>query len=311
MSSASDRFARERASGLPPHVADPAAFHRRLAWFNRHRLAVAMPQDGWEEELDNEAAMRKLEGAFIEDERRLIVDWAAEAPAKADAFVGWFEALKEEGPGQSDALFPWLAESAGLDEMRWFLTQEVAGEAGFDDLVALAQVKMPPRAKMELARNYWDEMGRGSLQGMHGPMLGRLSERLGLEPTIEGTVSESLALANTMVAFSTTRRYAYHAIGALGAIELTAPGRSAHVAAGLRRLGLSNKERLYFDLHAVLDVKHSEAWNAEVLWPLVDAHPECARFIAEGALMRLSCGARCFERYRRDLWGEPLAVAAE
>ena len=154
-------------------------------------------------------------------------------------------------------------------------------------------------------------MGRGNIKGMHGPMLDALVANLDLRPTIDTTEWQSLALANTMLAFSTTRRYAYHAIGALGVIELTAPGRSAHVAAGLKRLGLSNKERLYFDLHAVLDVKHSEAWNAEVLWPLVDEFPDSARYIAEGALMRLSCGAACFDAYRRHLWGEPMAVAAE
>ena len=52
--------------------------------------------------------------------------------------------------------------------MLWFLTQEVAGEAGFDDLLAMTQVKMPVTAKLEMARNYWDEMGRGRDTAMHG-----------------------------------------------------------------------------------------------------------------------------------------------
>jgi hypothetical protein len=300
-----------RASGIPPYVADPTAFHRQLAYFNRHRLAVAVPHADWADDLDHEAAMRKLEGEWIEAERAAVADWAAEAPTDADGFTAWFEALRDEGPGQGDALFPWLAEQARRDEMKWFITQEVAGEAGFDDLAALTQVKMPPRAKMEIARNYWDEMGRGNIKGMHCPMLDALAQTLQIRPTIEATCWESLALANTLVAFATSRRYAYHAVGALGAVELTAPGRTALVAQGLRRLGFSNKERMYFDLHAVLDVKHSESWNAEVLWPLVSERPESARFIAEGALMRLRCGERCFERYRRHLWGEPLFEAAE
>jgi pyrroloquinoline quinone (PQQ) biosynthesis protein C len=186
--------------------------------------------------------------------------------------------------------------------MRWFLTQEIAGEAGFDDLVAMTQVKLPTQAKLELARNYWDEMGRGNPKGMHGPMLGDLARALKLEATIENTVWQSLALANTMVALAATRRYVYHSVGALGAIELTAPGRAAQVAQGLRRLGVSGRARHYFDLHAVLDVKHSEAWNKEALIPLVAGEPRAARYIAEGALMRLSCGARCFDAYRRHLW---------
>ena len=305
-----DRSAK-RESGPPSHAADPAGFHRRLSYFNRHRLAVAMPRDGWADDLDDEVELRKLEGAWIEATRAEVADWAAEAPATPDDFVAWFAALKDQGPGQGDALFMWLAETARRDEIKWFIAQEVAGEAGFDDLVALTQLKMPPRAKMELAKNYWDEMGRGNIKGMHGAMLDALAEKLAIRPTIEATAWESLALANTMVAFATSRRYAYHSVGALGAVELTAPGRTALVAQGLRRLGFTNKERMYFDLHAVLDVKHSADWNAEILWPLVNERPESARFIAEGALMRLSCGARCFERYRAHLWGEPLMAAAE
>jgi hypothetical protein len=52
-------------------------------------------------------------------------------------------------------------------------------------------------------------------------------------------------------------------------------------------------------------MKHSEAWNAEAIRPLVEANPGIAHAIAEGALMRLACVARCFERYRLELgWGE-------
>ena len=57
-----------------------------------------------------------------------------------------------------------------------------------------------------------------------------------------------------------------------------------------------------FDLHATLDVKHSIAWIAEAIAPAVAEDPRRARAIAEGALIRLTCGARCFERYRQELW---------
>ena len=72
------------------------------------------------------------------------------------------------------------ADTASLEQMRWYLQQEAAGEAGFDDLTAMTQVKLPKRIKLELARNYWDEMGRGNEKGMHGPMLERLINALGI-----------------------------------------------------------------------------------------------------------------------------------
>ena len=105
-----------------------------------------------------------------------------------------------------------------------------------------------------------------------------------------------------MTAFATTRRYAFHSVGALGVVELTAPTRVAKVAQGLKRVGVEPRLRKYFDLHAILDVKHSEDWNREALRPLVTHDPGCARYLAEGALMRLICGARCFEAYRHALW---------
>jgi hypothetical protein len=286
------------------HLAFDDAFHRRLAQWNHRRLTPGFPHADWQAELADEQEMRLQEGAFIEALRAEVSDRAAEAPTDPEGILRWFEALKDNGPGQNDPLFPWLAEEADLQSMRWFLEQEVAGEAGFDDLVAYTQVKIPvDRAKVELAANYWDEMGRGSEDGMHGPMLNKLAQKLELKPEIDTTVGPALALGNTLVAMATTRRYAYHSVGGLGVVELTAPWRADLVAKGLKRLGVG-KERIYFALHATLDVKHSETWNAEVLQPLVAADPACARYIAEGALMRLLAGARCFEAYRAHLWRE-------
>lgn len=278
------------------------SFQQDLARWNHERLAPRFPTSDWRGELRKDAQMEERQVRFLQFLRAQVAARAAQAPTEPDGFIAWFEDLERAGPGQHDPLFPWLEQEASLDQMRWYLQQEAAGEAGFDDLTAYTQVKLPARVKLELARNYWDEMGRGNAKGMHGPMLARLVEALDLEPRIESTVWESLVLANAMTAMATRRDYAWHALGALGVIELTAPSRSAAVAAGLKRLGLSAKERTYFDLHAVLDVKHSAAWNAEALAPAVAEDPRRATAIAEGALMRLECGARCFERYRRELW---------
>lgn len=275
--------------------------HRTLARWNRRRLAPAVPTDAWRRLASEDSRMLPLERAFLEDMRQMAQPWLKNLPTEPQAFVAWFEGLQGRGPGESDPLFPWLAEEADFEQMRWFLLQEVAGEAGFEDLVAMAQVKMPTRPKLELARNYWDEMGRGNEGGMHGPMLDRLAQALDLHPKIEETVWPSLALGNLLVAFSANRQFAYHALGALGAVELTAPWRATHVAAGLKRLGVGS-ERKYYALHATLDVEHSKAWNEEVLEPLARERPEVMRSMAEGAVMRLLAGQQCFNAYRDHLW---------
>jgi hypothetical protein len=296
-------------SAIRPETCDPESVQVSLAVWNRARLEPGVGAGGsasdWSADLRREHLMRFLEADMVEGLRAEVAARAAQAPTDPDGFVAWFEALKNNGPGQGDPLFPWLAKDATLDQMK-------AGEAGFDDLVALTQIKLSPsRAKLELARNYWDEMGRGSLGGMHGPMLDRTVQELELHPTIECTVPASLTLANAMTAMATHRRYAYHSLGALGVVELTAPGRVAQVAEGLKRLGAPPVARKYFALHAVLDVEHSKAWNEEALKPIVAERPEAARWIAEGALIRLTCGLACFEAYRGHLWNPRALLAAE
>jgi len=284
---------------------DPDILHRRIAASHSYRLGPQLTDSiaddhAWSNAMQREMNVRRLERAFVEQERAAVARQVRSVPSEPAAFVGWFESLRESGPGQGDALFPWLAEEASLEDMRWFLQQEVAGEAGFEDLVALSQLKLPNVPKLEMASNYWDEMGQGHEGGMHGPMLGLLKRELELGETTP--VWESLALGNLMVALALSRHYAYQSIGALGVIELTAPGRAELVNAGLKRLGVGGAARRYFALHATLDVRHSQAWNRDVLAPLVAADPRVAPYLAEGALMRLRAGERCFGRYRDKLW---------
>jgi hypothetical protein len=276
------------------------SLHRRLSALNHARLTPCLPDDVDAEDTVWVSA-RAEEAAFLRGLLAVVCEQAACAPTKPDAFLAWFEALRITGPGQGDYLFPWLAAQAPLAAMRWFLQQEVAGEAGFEDLTALTQLRMPVRPKLEMARNYWDEMGRGQEKGVHGLMLEQLARSLGWHAQSCDIVWQSLALANAMAGMAANRRFAFHSVGALGVIELTAPGRAKQVAAGLKRLGVAAADRHYFDLHAVLDVRHAATWNAEIIVPLIAEDPRRARAIAEGALIRLACGAACFARYRAEL----------
>jgi hypothetical protein len=275
----------------------PAELHRVLAWASRQRLTPGTPG----EDRSVPDATLALEEHFLADECARVEPRAAIAPKEPDAFRAWFEDLRSTGPGQDDPLFDFLAESADREQMRWFLAQEAAGEAGFDDLVALTQVKLPERPKLEMAKNYWDEMGRGRADAMHGPMLTRLGDELKLGELEIEPVWESLALANLMAGFALQRTYAYHSVGALGVVELTAPGRCSKVTAGLERLGIDASARKYYALHSNIDVVHSRRWNDDVIDPLVVAMPEVSTWIAQGALARLFAGKRTFDRYRIEL----------
>lgn len=302
--STDDRPVTSTAGVACPSAAVPApeVLHLRLARLSEARLRPAEPTEQWSAQLEQAHALALLEGRFLEQERAAVAERAAQAPTEAHAFAAWFDALRDEGPGQHDPLFDHLAQRATVEQMRWFLVQELATEAGFDDLVALTQLRMPTRVKLELARNYWDEMGRGKARGMHGPMLDALADSLGVEPVPLAQVSwESLAVSNLLVGLAYNRRYAFHSLGALGSIELTAPSRAVKVVEALDRLGVEPIAARYFRLHAVVDLRHADTWRDEVLVPTVAANPHAAVHIAEGALMRLRAGARTFARYRRHM----------
>ena len=279
---------------------DESKLHRELQVLNVLRLEPRVGGEMSHELLALETERRLLENEYLASCRKAVAARANEAPRDATQFVAWFEALRANGPGQHDPLFPWLEHEASLAELRWFLRQEVAGEAGFDDLVALTQLRMPEQPKLELARNYWDEMGRGSASAMHGPMLARLADALELDRSTD-PVDQAIALSNLLAGLAFNRHYAFHAVGALGVIELTAPDRTRAVNLGLKRLGVHARDRQYYALHATLDIAHSRTWNREVIGPLVEEDPARAVAIAEGALMRLRAGAQCFVRYRHEL----------
>src|SRR5215204_6352376 len=98
--------------------------------FGGKRLSPAMPSADWRVQLSEDAELLRLEGELVETERRKVAKLAALAPRDGKGFVDWFTALREVGPGQFDPLFDWLANDATMEETRWFVQQEVAGEAG-------------------------------------------------------------------------------------------------------------------------------------------------------------------------------------
>jgi hypothetical protein len=279
--------------------------HRRLAEFNRLRLQPRLDVDDWQQQLRQELELRTVEGHVVEAERARARAVAETAPSQPREFVTWFEQLREQADAQSEGLFTWLARRASRREMSWFLAQEVAAEHDLPDLLALAQIKQGWRAKLEIARDYWDEMGQGNVSATRARLLECLERELLVDAT-HPPAWECLARSNLMLALATNRRYAFQALGALGAVELTAAKPASSIDAGLARLGISAEARGFFAVRERLAPLRAHAWNEHVILPLVAQDARCARAIAEGALMRLAADARCHRRYRAalDVLGE-------
>lgn len=184
-------------------------------------------------------------------------------------------------------LYRWLAAEASLDQLRSYLALEGGPDGGFDDLVALCQVGLGGRAKVELGRNYWDEMGRGDLPAVHAELHHAMARALELEPPRrEDLPVEALERSVLGPLLATNRVLQPEMVGALGFIELQAGPRSREVAKGLRRVGADAAALPFYDEHATADPRHGKDWLDEVVGPLAAAHPSWAPRIVRGARWR-------------------------
>ena len=217
-------------------------------------------------------------------------------PSDPDQFAGWFNATAFSHPLYEHDLYAFIASEASRAQLEWFFRMECAGEAAFDDLVALGQVGTRGQVKMEMASNYWDEMGRGRDHAVHTHLFHKLIEGLSLEaPPASELPWQVLAGVNVMLWSCIPRRNAFRAQGTLGAVELLAPQRCTRVVHGAKRVGIRKKTVVYYGAHAIIDIGHAEGWLANVVKPQVAAHPEARVGIAEGLLARADASLDYFD----------------
>ncbi|MGH9419154.1 MAG: iron-containing redox enzyme family protein, partial [Thermoanaerobaculia bacterium] len=147
-------------------------------------------------------------------------------PEDPAEFAAWYRSAAFGHPLYEHDLYAFVASEATREQLEWFFRMECAGEAAFDDMVALAQVGTRGEVKMEMASNYWDEMGKGKSHAVHTHLFHRLIESLDLiSPDASELPWQVLAGVNTMLWACIPRRNAFRAQGALGAVELLAPQR--------------------------------------------------------------------------------------
>jgi hypothetical protein len=248
--------------------------HRALHRWNVRRHRPELPTRRWRDEVEEDLRLRTLEGEWIEAERTVVAGQAREVPREANAFGRWFATLSLEGCGGRDPLLEWIAARASLDQVHWFLQQELVTEAGVDMLLALTRLRISPGRIGEWTRG-----------------AGRPGRPPRLESAGPDTVWEALAVSNLLVGLASNRRYTWLAVGALAAAELCARDRVAPVDRALRRLGVGS--------HARADLPSDR--SGEPLVALLEEDPERAPFLAEGALLRHRAGLRCVRRYRSEL----------
>jgi hypothetical protein len=206
-------------------------------------------------------------------------------------------------------VYTWLADEAGHQELVAFLTLEGGPDGGFDDLVAACQIGLEGEAKVELAQNYWDEMGNGELGAVHTELHHRLVAALGIRgvPRQEQPV-EALERSVLGTLLATNRCFQREMVGALGLIELQAGPRCRKVVQALQRVDAPADAFPFYEEHAVADPRHGKDWLDHVIAPL-GADPTWAAGMIRGARWRSLVNERFFAAMA-DRFVKPATSAA-
>lgn len=196
-------------------------------------------------------------------------------------------------------VYDWLAEVADKEEMVAFLALEGGPDGGFDDLVAVCQVGLDGTAKLELAQNYWDEMGNGALDRVHTELHHKLRRALAL-PTLARSEQPTEALERSALAslLATNRALQPEMLGALGLLELQAGPRCRKAVKALRRIGAGPDALDFYEEHASADPRHGKDWVEKVVAPF-EGDARWTAGIIRGARWRSLVNERFFGAMHR------------
>ncbi|WP_082598498.1 MULTISPECIES: iron-containing redox enzyme family protein [unclassified Kitasatospora] len=241
------------------------------------------------------AVTRRLElDTMAAEDARLDEEVLAGAPEDAESYVPW---LKEVTRAHRAFKHPYYHEfvrnEANPSDLRRYIVQESAVDSRFDDLLALMQLGTSGGAKLEIATNFWDEMGNGDPLQVHTLLFGKIIDSFGIsDAELEGGLTaEALLSGNLAVLCCRYRSLFPEAVGFLAMTEWLVPDRFSQVLHAWRRLDLPPAAIVYHDLHIGVDAHHASGWFANVVKPAA-ADSATRRAMTRGALWRLNSSAR-------------------
>ncbi|WP_435613384.1 iron-containing redox enzyme family protein [Streptomyces sp. bgisy159] len=241
-----------------------------------------------------------LENAMLENEFRQVPEaWLKGYPTGGKEYVRWLKALIQEHPASSHPMYSrHLAKSATTEDIRFLLAQETSLDPRFDDILAVMQVGTKGAEKMEIAANYWDEMGNGDFVEVHTTLFSQCLASIDVDQDYidRNLLLEAKECGNISAAIALSRRNYQRAIGYYGVTEFLAPRRFRQLVTAWDRLGLPAEGKIYHDVHIGVDARHAAGWYKNVIGPVVERDPDAGREIALGTCVRLNSSQRYLDR---------------
>lgn len=241
------------------------------------------------------AITRRLEQdtMAIEDEK-IPASLYEEMPESGTEFVHWLkDRARNHGAYKHPYYHKFIHDNARPQDLRRYVIQESSVDSRFDDLLALMQVGVDGDAKMEIASNYWDEMGNGKPEEVHTLLFGKIVAHFGIEEwELQDSASADSLLQGNLAAITSRHRHLYgEAVGYLGMTEWLVPDRFSQVVHAWNRLGLDPVGIVYHDLHISVDAHHASGWFRNVIAPAAENRRLCAAML-RGAMWRLNSSER-------------------
>lgn len=216
------------------------------------------------------------------------------APTEPRAYLSW---LKQQARIHRVYKHPYYREfirdRATPEDLRAYVIQESVVDGRFDDLLAMMQIGTSGAAKMEIAANFWDEMGNGNHAEVHTHLFNNIFRVFDIQADeLEGSLTANALLSgNLAVLLCRYRRYYAEAVGFLGMTEWLVPERFTQILHAWNRLGLPEDGIVYHRLHVTIDSKHAAGWFHNVVLPAAES-PQMRAGMARGTLWRLNSSAR-------------------
>lgn len=276
---------------------DQDAFYAQQLLLARiYQLHTAIPQGP---SAEGSAALhevtRLLEEATAEAQDADIAGQLIEsAPEEPRAYLSWLKQQAREHRVYKHPYYrDFIRDHATPQDLRAYVIQESVVDGRFDDLLAMMQVGTSGPAKMEIAVNFWDEMGNGNEAEVHTHLFNNIFKVFDIQPDeLERSLTANALLAgNLAVLLCRYRRYYPEAVGFLGMTEWLVPERFTQVLYAWDRLGLPQDGIVYHRLHVTIDSKHAAGWFHNVVLPAAQS-PRMRAGMARGTLWRLNSSAR-------------------
>ncbi|WP_018349677.1 iron-containing redox enzyme family protein [Longispora albida] len=291
---------------------DEEAFYQQQLLLSRiYAMAMRIPEAPTAEgSIVIHEVTRLLESATIAAEDRWIEAGTLEgAPVEGKAFLSWIKSMaRDHRVFKHPYYVDFISAHAGAEDLRTYVIQESLVDGRFDDLLAMMQVGTDGAAKMEIAQNFWDEMGNGKPEEVHTYLFNKIYEVFEIsEDEMEAAMTASDLLAGNLALLVCRYRHLYpEAVGFLGMTEWLVPDRFTNVIRAWERLGLPDVGITYHRLHVQIDSLHAAGWFHNVVVPAA-TNDHMRRGIARGTLWRLNSSARHLDE---RLANTPLAAAA-